>query len=48
MQQTQNRIAQNDTTDLPTHVMVVEYRHKMDFSPSIKPRVYLMDKILSN
>ena len=48
MQQTQNRIAQHDITDLPTHVMVMGYRHKMDFSPSIKPRVRLMDKRLSN
>ncbi len=38
----------NDITDLPTHVMVEEYRHKMDFSPLIKPRGHLMDKLLSN
>ena len=44
MQQTQNRITPHDFTDLPTHVMVVGYRYKVDFGPSVKPRVHLVDK----
>ena len=44
MQQTQTRITQHDLTDLPTRVMVVGYKYKVDFGPSDKPRVHLVDK----
>ena len=44
MQQTQTRITQHDLTDLPTRVMVVGYKYKVDFGLSDKPRVHLVDK----
>lgn len=46
MQQTQNRISQHDLTDLPTRIMVVGYRYKVDFGPSVKPRVHLLMRTL--
>jgi hypothetical protein len=43
----QNSLTQKtsiDLTDLPTRIMVVGYRYKVDFGPSVKPRVHLVDK----
>jgi hypothetical protein len=44
MQQTQNRTTQHDLSSLPTLIMVVGYKYKVDFGPSVKPRVHLVDK----
>ncbi len=46
MQDTKNRINQHDLIDLPTRIMVVGYRYKVDFGPSVKPQVHLVDKQL--
>ncbi len=44
MQQALSQKTNIDLTDLPTRVMVVGYRYKVDFGPSVKPRVHLVDK----
>ncbi len=44
MQQTQTRNAQVDLSGRSTRVMVVGYRYKVDFGPSVKPQVHLVDK----
>ena len=44
MQQSLSQKTRIDLIDLPTRVMVVEYRYKVDFGPSVKPRVHLVDK----
>jgi hypothetical protein len=33
-----------DLADLPTCVMVIGYRYKVDFGPNVLPRVHLVDK----
>jgi hypothetical protein len=43
-QQTQNRINQHDLSSLPTRIMVVGYRYKVDLGPTVKPQVHLVDK----
>ena len=43
-QQTQNRITQHDLSSLPIRIMVVGYRYKVDFGPSVKPQVHLVDQ----
>jgi len=44
MQQTLTRKANLDLSSLPTRVMVIGYRYKVDFGPTVKPQVHLVDK----
>ena len=44
MQQVQNPITPHDLTSMPTRVMVVGYKYKVDFGPSVIPRIHLVDK----
>jgi len=38
------RITQQGFTKRPIRIMVVGYRYKVDFGPSVKPQVHLLDQ----
>lgn len=44
MQQTHNRITQQDLSSLPTRVRVVEYTYQVDFGPTTQPRFHTVNK----
>lgn len=43
MQLTLPQMTSDELNKLPTRIMVVGYRYKVDFGPSVKPQVHLVD-----